>query len=108
MAMEKIERSYKNKILTPLVYARLSIQTALLGAVTPNLRAVTVNIDEELKILTVIFIYHGEISDELFDLASVASAEIGMLEYELDNRIERLDYPEEIPDKGVLVYLRKE
>ena len=92
-----------------LPYARLSIQKALLGAVTPSLRAVTIDLDENTKKLFVSFFYDGEISDEFFDLASVAITEIDLPEYELlDDQIIRLDYPAKIPFKGQLVYLRKE
>ncbi len=51
-----------------------------------------------------------KISEEFFDLASVAITEISadLPEYELDHHIERLDYPKKIPFHGQLAYLRKE
>jgi len=95
--------------MTPLAYARLSIQKALLGVVTPSLRAVTIDVDEKKNKLFISFFYEGDITDELFDLASTAIAEVDVPGYcELDDQIQRLDSPAKIPIKGQLVYLRKE
>lgn len=96
--------------MNPLTYAKLSAQTALLGSITISLRAVTIDIDVNCKKLIIYFFYDGEISDELFDLASVAITEISadLPDYELDDHIERLDYPNKILIKGQLVYLRRE
>ena len=95
--------------MNPLTYARLSLQRALLGVVTPNLRAVYIDVDEKAKKLFISFFYDGEISDELFDITSTAIAEVDVPEYhELDDHIERLDFPKKIPSRGHLVYLRKE
>lgn len=95
--------------MNSLIYARLSLQRALLGAVTPTLRAVYVDVDESAKKLFVSFFYDGEITDELFDIVSTAMAEVDVPGYyELDEHIERSDFPEKIPDRGNLIYLRKE
>lgn len=94
--------------IQPLAYAKLVALNALLGSVTPPLRAVTVDIKAEKFI--VYFFYEGEVSDKLFDLAGVAITEMSadLPEYELDDHIERLDYPAKIPYTGHLVYLRNE
>lgn len=95
--------------MDPLLYAKLSLQRALLGAVTPNLRAVYIDIDEKTKKLSISFFYDGEITDKFFDIASTAVAEVDVPGYyELDEKIERLDFPEKIPVRGHLVYLRQE
>jgi hypothetical protein len=96
--------------MIPLSYAKLAAQNALLGAVVQALRAVVIDIDIKSKKFIVYFFYDGEINDELFDLASVAITEMSadLPEYELDDHIERLDFPSKIPIKGCLVYLRKE
>jgi hypothetical protein len=96
--------------MQPLSYAKLAAQNALLGAVVHALRAVTIDIDIKSKKFTVYFFYDGEINDELFDLASVAITEMSadLSEYELDDHIERLDFPNKIPLRDHLVYLRKE
>ena len=96
--------------MQPLSYVKLAAQNALLGAVVHELRAVSIDIEFQSKKFIVYFFYDGEISDELFDLASVAITEMSadVAEYELDDHIERLDFPEKIPTQGHLVYLRKE
>lgn len=95
--------------INPLTYARLSLQNALLDAVYPSLRAVCVDVDEKSKTLFISFFYDGEITYELFDVASVAIAKADVPGYyQLEERIERLDYPAEIPERGFFVYLRKE
>jgi hypothetical protein len=96
--------------MQPLSYAKLAAQNALLGAVVHELRAVSIDIELKTKKFSVYFYYDGEISDELFDLASVAITEMSadLSEYELDDHIERLDFPDKIPIRGHLVYLRKE
>jgi hypothetical protein len=51
------------------------MQRALLGNVTPSLRAVIVDVDVIQKTLFFSFFYDGEVNDELFDLASVVCVE---------------------------------
>lgn len=90
-------------------YALLSVQNALLGAVTPELRAVVIDLDEESKVLYIRFYYHGEASEELIDLWDCAITEIDLgLDCFFDKGIERLDYPNPIPVRGRYAYLRKE
>ena len=93
-----------------LAKALLSMQKALLGSVVPSLRAVTVDIDINNQIIFFSFFYDGEVSDELFDLASVASAEASsnFPEYYVKDIIKRIDFPNQIPVRGRYAYLRKE
>jgi len=94
-----------------LIYTLLSVQRALLGHVSPLLRAVTVDFIENLEMLDLHFFYHGEIDDELFDLASCTCVEAdpGTFPYIINEDIVvRVDYPKVIPITGRLVYLRHE
>jgi hypothetical protein len=97
-------------MLPPIIILLLDIQGALINAIAPSLRAVTADIDLVNKKLILFFYYDGTISDELFDLASIAATEAGVSlpEYFTDDHIIQLDYPEEIPIRGKLVFLRKE
>ena len=97
-------------MMSPLNTLLLDIQRALLDAVVAQLRAVTADVDIKDKKLILYFFYDGEISDELFDLVSVAATEAGgtLSDYFTDEHCLRLDYPKKIPIQGRLVYLRKE
>lgn len=92
-------------------YAMLAVQAAILGVVTPELRAVVVDFDPAEPLLYIRFYYHGSISEdviELWDCAiTEASASLGATCL-VDEGIERLDYPEKIPFRGRYAYLRKE
>ena len=90
-------------------YARRSVQNALLGAVSPKLRVVVVRLEE--KSVFVSFFYDGEISESDRDAASCALAEIISdfpPDFELNDQIERVDFPKEVPILGSLVFKRKE
>jgi hypothetical protein len=97
-------------MLPPLIILLIDIQGALINAIAPSLRAVTADIDLVNKKLILFFYYDGTISNELFDFASIAATEAGVSlpEYFTDDHIIQLDYPEEIPIRGKLVFLRKE
>jgi hypothetical protein len=98
-----------NKI--DIAYALLSVQRALLGEITPNLRAVVINLDAPNESGIIYFYYDGGISDKDFDIASCAITEITAAfpaGYPFEEHIERLDAPAEIPIQGSLAYLRKE
>ena len=92
-------------------YALLAMQRALLDAVTPELRAVVVNVYKEKRLLYLRFYYDGEVPEELIELWQCAitegSASFGPDSF-LDDEVERLDYPQPIPLCGSYVYLRKE
>src|SRR5579863_9053632 len=92
-------------------YALLSVQRALLDAVTPELRAVVVDVCKESDWLYIRCYYDGDVSEKLIDLwecaITEASADFGP-DCVLDDGVERLDYPEKIPLRGRYAYLRKE
>lgn len=93
-----------------LTYLLLSVQVSLLDFIAPQLRAVTVDFNEEKKMLIFHFYYDGVIDDRLFDLASCATLEADpRCEYEInDDIVTRIDYPQPLPLTGRLVYLRNE
>ncbi|MEK7339483.1 MAG: hypothetical protein AABZ92_02075, partial [Verrucomicrobiota bacterium] len=93
-------------------YALLATQGALLDEITSELRAVVVDVCKEEKLLYIRIYYEGEASEERIDLwdcvITEASAALGP-DCVLDDRIERLDYPQEIPfHRGRYAYFRKE
>ncbi len=89
--------------------ALIEVQNALLGVVTPELRAVVIDLEKDEKVLYVRFYYHGEVSEELIDLWDCAITEIDMgLNCFYDKGIERLDYPNPIPVRGRFAFRRKE
>ena len=94
----------------PLAYALLALQRALLGRVTPSLRNVIADVNQETHLLYIRFFYDGEISPEILNCwewaISLAYADCGS-DYKLDAAIERIDYPQETPFRGRLVYLKK-
>jgi hypothetical protein len=92
----------------PIYDALLEIRAALINEVAPQLRAVTVDVDQKSKKLILYFFYDGEISDELFELANLAGTETNYADYLNSEHIIQLDYPKEIPVRGRLAFLRKE
>jgi hypothetical protein len=92
-------------------YALLSIQSALLGEVTPELRAVILDLDQDNVLLHAYFYHDGEASEKHLDIWSCVISE-GSVDLEPEfltkAKIEQLDYPQEIPSKGYFAYLRKE
>lgn len=94
-----------------LAYAMLAAQHALLGVVTPELRAVIVDFDKEKSLLYIHFYYDKEVPKTLIDLWLNTIAEI-RADFApnslLDNGVERVDYPLVYPFRGRYAYLRKE
>lgn len=92
-------------------YALLAVQSALLGVVSPELRAVVVDVSKADKLLYLYFYYDGEASEDMIDLwecaITEASADLGP-DCVLDVGVVRLDYPKKIPFRGRYAYLRKE
>ncbi len=89
----------------------LATQRALLGAVAHPLRAVLVEVDNKMKIICIHFYYDGHVSQDLIDLWHSAITEASAAldpNYDLDDRVERLDFPQKIPIRGYYAYLRKE
>ncbi len=92
-----------------LPYALLSVQRALLGVVTPELRAVVVDLDDARQVLYIRFYYHGEVSEDLIELWNCAITEVDLgPDCFFDEGIERLDYPNKIPFRGRYAYRRRE
>jgi hypothetical protein len=87
----------------------LSIQRALLGEVSPRLRAVTVTFDE--KSVAARAYFDGELDDE--DRESMSSVETQLLadfpeEHSVTVECHRLDAPAPIADDGTWVFARRE
>lgn len=91
------------------VEARLSIQKALLGEVSPHLRAVVLSVAR--KQIDVRFYFDGVISEEDEESVSCIETEI-LADFEPDFTIcaeaIRLDCPLPIVDDGFWVYQRRE
>jgi hypothetical protein len=86
----------------------LSVQRALLGEVSANLRAVTAHDDE---LVLVVFYFDGPISEEDAETVSVIHTEIiadFFPEVEVEVKCVRLDAPTRIEDDGLRIYRRKE
>jgi len=91
-------------------YVRLSLQRALLGNITSNIRAVAIEL--RIKNISLFFYFDGELDDEDKELVSVVETEV-IADFDEDFAIEaiavRLDYPQPIQNtNGFLVFLRKE
>ena len=102
--------SDKESELTRMSVLKLSVGDALLGHVTPNLRGVCVNVDENKMYVN--FYFDGEISkldQELFDLSvSRFMEEFKATKVEFDIQMIRLDFPLKPPWIGGWVYKRSE
>jgi len=92
-----------------VVDAKLSVQRALLGRVTSNLRAVVFTI--AVKDVQIRFYYDGIVGNFESETTSEAETEV-MADYDCDWSIGatclRMDAPELINDDGVWVYQRSE
>lgn len=90
----------------------LSMQKTLLGQVTPNLRAVILDVIDET--IFVLFYFNDPITEEEEELASLTDLECfaGLsspyAEKNSDYKIIVLPYPQPIPKKGIRVYQRYE
>jgi hypothetical protein len=90
-------------------YIRSSIQVALLGHITPNLRAVSIECKEnEIKLL---FYYDDLPSEDERELANLSDTEFISdfpVSVKTNFEIIHLPKPSHIPKLGMLVYLRHE
>lgn len=96
---------------TKIADALLAVQSALLSAVIPQLRGVSVDVDEENEIFRITFFYDGEVSEDILELWNCASTEASChmpISYQTDENYVRFDYPQELPVQGRYAYLRKE
>ncbi|EBE9927999.1 hypothetical protein L6N32_004703 [Salmonella enterica subsp. enterica serovar Poona] len=89
---------------------KLSIQSALLGAITENMRNIAVDISEN-KIILYFFI-NGEITEDDKENISIIETEV-IADFEdkfdIESVIKRVDYPESIIlERGCSVFQRKE
>ena len=87
----------------------LSVQRALLGAVSPWLRGVAVDLRSDTA--TVFFYHDGEIHQDGRDDLTTVTAEIAAdmtQEVEVRDEIVRLDPPARLPDHSLWAYHRKE
>jgi hypothetical protein len=98
-------------VIFPVAYALLALQRALLGTVTPDLRAVIADIRQEERLLYIRFYYDRDVSREILESWEYAItkslADVGS-DYLSDAKIEKLSYPQAIPFCGRYAYLRKE
>lgn len=78
------------------VRALLAIQGALLGAVTPDLRAVTLELTNDS--IRIRFVYDRAIDEELGELVSIVETEVGA-DFGLDMTVEAT--AESIPDDAI-------
>jgi len=93
-----------------LITALLSTQRALWGEITPNLRAVKVDVDAKNGFL-IDFYYDGAIDESIEDSAVCIAMEASCAfppDVPGADREIRLDYPKEIPLDKHFVYLRNE
>lgn len=92
-----------------IAFIKCSIQAALLGFVTPNLRAVAIQMDS--KSLKTIFYYNFEPTEDERELANLADTEF-IANFppstEIGFEIVCLPAPLPIPQDDILVYLRYE
>lgn len=91
-------------------FIRSSIQVALLGSVTPNLRAVFVEyVDNQGRIF---FYFDHPPSEEEVELANIVETEFRsdfpLKGYRVDHTIIHLPNPSTLPRQGTLVYSRYE
>ncbi|APC10566.1 MULTISPECIES: hypothetical protein [Providencia] len=89
---------------------KLSAQRALLGAITPNIRTIFVElIDDDIQIY---FYYDGVVQEDDEENASIVSSEIIADfddEFDINLVIKQVDYPMDIiQPSGMCVYYRKE
>ncbi|MDF2549554.1 MAG: hypothetical protein K0S07_621 [Chlamydiales bacterium] len=88
-----------------------SIQRALLGNVTPNLRAVNVKLKGEHAI-ELIFYYDEQPDEDEEELANLTDtefmADFPSPEFSTGFKVLTIPYPQKIPDEGRCVYLRFE
>jgi hypothetical protein len=93
------------------IYLKLSAQRALLGAVTRQLRSVSVDLDAERSLIRLRFIFDGEPSEWEREIASIASTEIisdfadGWV---FDEKFVSCPAPDRMEHLRMLVYLRNE
>lgn len=98
----------KKDISSDIEGIRCSVQRALLGYVTPNLRAVYVILENNGK-YHLIFYYDKGVTEDEEELACYADTEfIADFPFQTDYSLEIIEYPEKIPEEGICIYARWE
>jgi hypothetical protein len=87
----------------------MSVQRALLGQVSPQLRGVAV--DEDGQLIRLRFFINGPVSDD--DTLSASEVETELLadlssNRKVDTEVVRLDTPQPLPDSELWVFQRRE
>lgn len=87
---------------------RCALQAALLGAITSNLRAVTVTILNNELILY--FYYENQPTDEEVEISEIVASEIMSDFINISIEVKRIvsSTSEKIPGEGIWVYHKKE
>jgi hypothetical protein len=87
---------------------RCSTQVALLGAITPNLRAV--NVEFINKHVTIFFYYNSTPSEDEKEISSVVAAEVScdFIDIIVDSENIILPKPNRIPEVGLRIFQIKE
>lgn len=99
----------KNKRSKKETNALLSIWKALVsGGITPNMRAVYIDLNE--KSVDLRFIFDGPFTEEEEEEVQCMGSEVvaDLPDSEFDLKCERVDYPQPIVGPGHCVYRRKE
>lgn len=93
------------------ITVKLSLQRALLGEVSDNLRMVAADCNDEQNKITVFFYFDGEISPQNAESANCICAEVSGDFDETTSICDtpiRLDFPERLPPHSLTAYLRQE
>lgn len=97
--------------MNDMISLRLSIQRALLGEITPNIRSVIVNIVEKNKI-KLFFFMDGEVTEDTEEEISCIETEVIAdfeQSYTIETIIKRIDFPIKINmSEGFCVFSKKE
>lgn len=103
---------FNNKIKYSLKMAiRLSLQRALIGEISSNLRMVAFEVNEDEKNIYIFFYFNGKISDDDFDSTNCISGEVSGdfdPETKIIEKSIRIDFPNDLPPHDYIVYKRKE
>lgn len=96
----------------PEAYAVLAASNALLGKISPELRAVTIAVPSQSNIVKIRFFHDQEINMEMLRLWEQAASEIHAslgATYTCDTQVIRSDFPQKISiQEGRYAYFRKE
>lgn len=86
---------------------RSSLQVALLGAVTPNLRAVAVLYENEM--ITILFYYEFPPSEDEIEISEIVGSEV-IADFVIPVNVKQIILPskEKIPETGLRVFHRHE